>query len=184
MVKRQSAKTIPKIQLSRSNPKSLVSVANAKPLRSENKKAVRWTESETEALERGIAKYGAKNWKRILRKYSEKFHRSRRVVDLVNKYNLLHKSSSYYKTEKKDWIMVDSEGEPVVDGLGEIIVISQKFPYDAAKKFAKRRISSGEIEFLIQIREAENIENQHAYNVKLEADKINMKKIVLSEREN
>lgn len=178
MIKRSSNKAIPKIQLSRTIQKNSDETPEMKPMRSECKDAVKWSDAEIQALEEGVSKYGHKSWKKIIRNNRNVFDDSRRVIDLVNKYNQMHKSSSYYTTNKKDWIMVDSECNPIIDGLGEIIVISEKFPYDAAKKFAKKKIASGESEFIVNIREAENIENQHFYKVSLKYGKICMRKIV------
>lgn len=174
-------KNFPKIKLTRTHAADRRKEAEICLLRARSKPVVRWSPEETSALCRGVDKYGAGKWKKILEKYSTKFHSSRRIVDLVTKYKLLNRESSYYKAPKRDWIVINGQDEPEVDGLGEIIVISQKFPYDAAKKFAKRRVVSGERRFVIRVREAENINNVHAYSVEVRGDKIEMKKLAFEE---
>lgn len=132
------------------------------PLRKNIKEKSNWTDDEVATLNHAVEKHGFA-WKKILRKYKNRFEEGRRVVDLKTKYDQIHKKSSYYKTNKKDWIMINEHEDPEVDALGEIIVISQRFPYDAAKKFAKKIYLNGERQFKIRVREAENINNVHVY---------------------
>lgn len=130
--------------------------------RQECREPIPWSTNEMEALIDSVNKEG-QLWSKILEKYKGNFDPSRRIVDLKIKYNLITKKSSYYKTSKKDWITVDENENPILDSLGEIIVISEKFPYDAAKKFGRKRFLNGENNFIMKIREAEDIENVHHY---------------------
>lgn len=137
-----------------------------------------WNNAEVDALMSGVNEFGEKSWKKILSKHRNVFMKERRIVDLVNKYKLIKRESSYHHTENRDWILLDEQGKPVENWAGEILIVNQRFPYDAAKKFAKRRIASGGRKFNITVREAQNIENVHTYAV--EADlprKIEMKKL-------
>lgn len=174
------SKNFPKIKLTRTHTSEQ---KNSEPclLRAKNKPLVRWSTEEIDALCRGVDEYGTGKWKLILEKYSGKFHSSRRVVDLVAKYKLLNRESSYYKTSMRNWIVVSERDEPEVDGMGEIVVVSQKFPYDAARKFARQKAASGEKSFVVRVREAENISNVHAYMVETRGDRIEMKKLAFEE---
>lgn len=176
-------KNFPKIKLTKTHATKKPKDRELCLLRTQSKPVVRWSPEEIDALCKGVDKYGAGKWKKILEKYATKFHSSRRIVDLVTKYKLLNRESSYYKAPKRDWIVVNEQDEPEVDGLGEIVVVSQKFPYDAAKKFARRRVVGGEKKFVIRIREAENINNVHAYNVEARDNRLQMKKLAFEEDE-
>lgn len=160
----EQKKSVPKINLSNT---SEIKEINGKleTFRKHNKKDLKWTEEEVDALEKGVQKYGSGNWKMIISKYDDIFKGKRRIVDLATKYRLIMKETSFYKTEKKDWIVIDDSGEPETDSLGEIVVSKQKFPYDAAKKFSKKRIASGMKNFTIKIREAQDMNNVHIYSV-------------------
>lgn len=140
-----------------------------------------WSKEETEALLAGVKKYGTKRWKRILAKYDDVFQGRRRVVDLVSKHKLINLDSSYYRTNVRDWIMVDKKNNPETDAMGEIISMSAKFPYNAAKSIAKKKIRSGETSFVLRIREGDDLENVHAYlGNKKPNGTLNLKKLALS----
>lgn len=157
-------KKVPKIKLSNSNGIKEMN-GQLETFRKQNKKDLKWSDEEVDALMKGVQKYGNGNWRMILLKYGDVFKGKRRIVDLATKYRLIMKETSFYRTEKKDWIVIGDNGEPEVDSLGEIIVSKQKFPYDAAKKFSKKRVASGLKNFTIKVREAQDINNVHIYSV-------------------
>lgn len=137
-----------------------------------------WRAAEVKALRKGVEKYG-KSWKRILQKYEDVFDETRKVADLAAKYNLICKNSSYYKTSSKDWVQVDEEGNCCENWAGYIPTITHKFPYDAAKKFAKKKIANGYKKFNITVREASDISNIHTYSVEAQDyGKIIIKKLI------
>lgn len=170
---------VPKIKLSNTNEIKEVN-GELEAFRKQNKRDLKWTDEEVEALVKGVHKYGIGNWRMILLKYNDVFKGKRRIVDLATKYRLIKKDTSFYRTPKKDWIVIDDDGEPEIDSLGEIVVSKQKFPYDAAKKFAKKRIASGLRNFTIKIREAQDINNVHIYSVETSpVGTIKIKKMIL-----
>lgn len=180
MTRKSGSKNLPNIKLSCDCADIKIDENEARFLIQHRKTPIKWSEEEIEALEKGVEKYGLRNWKKFLKKYNNQFHSSRRVVDLVNKYNLIKKGSSYYKTQKKSWIQVDKDGNPIEDSLGEVITIPHRFPYDAAKKFAKCRKISGETEFIVHVRDAEDIDNSHSYTYCSRNGKGKLTKIVFN----
>lgn len=156
-----SNRDLPKISLSEIDEEAEDN-KTLEPFRKECKDTEFWAKDEVECLIRGVEKYGH-SWRRILRKYSGTFQEGRRIIDLKTKYDQLNKSTSYYKTNKKNWIMMNENEDPTLDALGEIIVVTQRFPYDAARKFAMKKYSSGERSFIVRVREAENLSNIHIY---------------------
>lgn len=138
----------------------------------------KWTAEEEKALIEGFEKYGAQ-WTKLLVVYKNSFNSCRRVIDLKIKHNLINKKSSYYQTSKRNWMMVDEFDNPILDSLGEIIVISDKFPYNAAMRFATKRARCGEYSFIIRIRESESIWNRHSYEFnKINPGKKSLRKLI------
>lgn len=111
-------------------------------VRGNSRRKVQWTEIEVEMLMKGVQKFGTSNWGQVLYYGKDVFDENRRTVDLVHKYRQHIKKSSYYLTPVKLWVQVDQEGMTIKDSLGEISVIREKFPYDAARKIAKSIIKS------------------------------------------
>lgn len=181
-MREKQQKDLPKINLTKPTFKPVEPAVNMEVLRKHHKDEEKWTEEETQALLRGIEKYGIRNWSMILERYDNVFQGKRRVVDLVSKFKLLNKESSFYKTAARDWIVLDEVGEPEIDELGEIIIVHQKFPYDAAKNFAKKKVASGMKKFVIRIRETQNIDNLHVYSVDVDTHN-KMKLIKLKKKE-
>ncbi|ELA41974.1 uncharacterized protein VICG_00991 [Vittaforma corneae ATCC 50505] len=168
---------VPKINLNHTKPK--IQDVELKHFRTAPREKHPWSNAETDALMSGVGEFGKKSWKKILNKYGNVFIKERRIVDLVNKYKLIKKETSYHHTEGRDWVLLDEQGKPVESWAGEISTVNQRFPYDAAKKFAKRRIVSGGRKFNITVREAQNIENAHTYAVEADSPgKMRMKKLV------
>lgn len=149
-----------------------------RPLRKSMRNKIQWEEDEFKALLEGVELYGDQNWSAILTKFGSVFKPERRAIDLCHKYNQHIKKSSFYKTSKKNWVEIKDE-KPVTDAMGENVVLREKFPYDAASKFAKRRRFHGYNTFKLVIQELENQENRHAYDVTVGSDKIIVKKVVL-----
>lgn len=177
---RKSYETFPKIKLSKPIESQDLSAKDLKKYRKDNKEEIPWTNQEVDALLAGVERYGNKKWKRIIAKYHNVFKDRRRIVDLVSKYRLINQDSSYYRTAKRDWIVVDEKNNPVTDMLGEIITISTRFPYDAAKRIAKKKVRSGERSFVIRLREGDDLYNVHAYSVNKEENKpLYIKKLAL-----
>lgn len=177
---RKQIENLPNVKLSKPFETKDLTLKNLKKYRKESKEELPWTQEETDALLAGVEKYGHKKWKRIIAKYNNIFRNRRRVVDLVSKYRLLKQQSSYYRTNKRDWIMVDEGNNPLPDALGQIISISTRFPYDAAKRMAKKKIRSGETSFVIRVREGNDLNNIHFYSVnKEENGSVAIKKLSL-----
>lgn len=164
------------------NKKEGASNDDYKDFRGPIRDKVNWTDKELEALIEGLEKHrGQKRWTEILNENADIFHPERRIVDLVDKYRQYSKSSSFYLTEKKDWIEMDEDGEPRTDSMGEIVCFNEKFPYDAALKFAKREKNDRKENSIITIRELENELNTHSYNVFVESNSVKLKKVILKE---
>ncbi|EED43832.1 HRD ubiquitin ligase complex, ER membrane component [Enterocytozoon bieneusi H348] len=132
-----------------------------KYFRKSNKCSKRWTINEIEALEKGVKKYG-KLWKTILKKNRNEFDKTRRPIDLKLKYNLEHKKSSYYKTNIKKWLLITTQINNIY--LDKMPIIKEKFPYDAAKKFAKELNYNVNYDTIIfTIAEQGFLQNKHSY---------------------
>ena len=180
LVKKQR-KTFPNIKLSKTEELKDLSLNNSMEYRKESKPKLPWSIQEIAALNAGVEKYGLKKWKRILSKFNTVFNGRRRVVDLASKYRLLNAKSSYYNTIKRDWIMVNENNNPEEDAMGEVISIFTKFPYDAAKRMAKKKVRNGELSFIIRIREGTDLNNVHAYSgSKIGNGKLTLKKLALN----
>lgn len=147
-------------------------------LRSENRDKVQWSAEECAALQSGVERCGEGAWTEIMHEYRDVFHPDRRVIDLVNKYKQHIKRSSFYVTQKKHWVEVGEDGEPRPNCMGEVVTYSEKFPYEAAAKVAKRLEFNGYQTTQVTIREAEDISNVHFYKISVNADKIKIKKVV------
>lgn len=177
-MKEKGEDVLPKIKIGKAGINTLPPVNKLESFRKHEKEYEKWSPEEVLALKRGFEKHGAK-WTTILSQYDNVFQGRRRVVDLANKMRLLNKNTSFYKTEPKDWLVLTSAGEPEIDQLGEIITVRERFPHDAAKKLARRRILSGIKKFIIRIREAQNIENVHTYSVEVnEFGNATLKKLI------
>lgn len=146
--------------------------------RGKNREKIQWSQEECKALEAGVQRYGEGAWTEILHEYRDVFHEGRRVIDLLNKYRQHIKKSSFYVTKKKHWVEVADNGEPKPNHMGEIATYTEKFPYEAATRVARRLKFSGYQTTQIAIREAEDITNIHFYKVSVDADEIRIKKIV------
>lgn len=166
---------LPRINLSHETEDS--SNIELEDFRKNFKRKRSWSPEEVNALQAGVEEFGMK-WKRILKRHRKIFFHDRRIVDLATKYRLLNKQSSYYNASARDWIQLDDNEEPLKDWDGEILAITQRFPYDAALLFAKRRVWSGERKFSLVIREAQDIQNVHRYTIDVDVNtrKISMKK--------
>lgn len=132
-----------------------------KYFRKNNKCNKKWTTHEIEALEKGVKKYG-KLWKTILKKNKTEFDKTRRPIDLKLKYNLEHKKSSYYKTNVKKWLLITIQTNNI--HLDKMPIIKEKFPYDAAKKFAKElNYNVNHNTIIFTIAEQGFLQNKHTY---------------------
>lgn len=147
-------------------------------LRRDTRSKISWSSEELSALVAGVECHGLGNWTEILTENSNVFKHGRRPVDLLDKYRQYSKTTSFYRTPKKNWVEVDESGMPKTDSLGEIISYAEKFPYDAASKFAKKLKFQEHPANRLVIRDAEDISNVHMYSVSFVGDKPVIRKIV------
>ena len=132
--------------------------------RGESREAVQWTRPEVEALMEGVETHG-RSWNKILNENKEVFNSERRPIDLVHKYLQVSKQDSYYKTPARTWVEVDSNGEVMLDLMGEVRSVRERFPFCAAKRFAQSHKFSGEVVFIVNVAEQDNLKNLHCYKV-------------------
>lgn len=151
---------------------------NFTDMRKRERKRLSWTRQELDALMDGVKSCGEGKWTTILKKYADRFHQERRVIDLVHKYRQLKKESSFYRTPKKNWVEIDEDNNDKTDAMGDVICYSEKFPYDAAMKFAKRNGFQGYRTYIVRIREFEDTTNIHTYSVSVDSERIKLKKLV------
>lgn len=180
MGRKRIPQTMPNVKLSKTVKSKDLAVKNPVEYRQESKPDLEWTQEEVNALNLGVTEFGTRSWKKILRKYRDVFKNRRRVVDLVHKYRLIKKQTSYYTTEKRSWIEVNEKNTPVTDAMGEMIMITTKFPYDAAKMIAKKKIRNGETSFIVRLREGVDLEKVHVYSGNKEpGQKLCLKKLAI-----
>ncbi|KAL6121763.1 hypothetical protein NUSPORA_01268 [Nucleospora cyclopteri] len=128
------------------------------------RRSIDWTIHEIEALNEGYQKYG-NSWSKTLKKFSDVFNDQRRIVDLKLKHDSINRNSSYYKTNIREWVVIDEMGVKK-DALGEELVIKERFPFDAAKKFAKSNTNMSCYLYILTIAEKGRMEgHKHSYEV-------------------
>lgn len=163
-----------------------VSYSGARVLRSENRKKVPWKKEELDVLIRGVEEYGLSNWRRVLEAGKDVFDKRRRPVDLIDKYRQYTKSTSFYTTAKRNWIELLDDDSARQDMAGEIIVYKEKFPYDAAMRFAKRRAAKEDPDqnFIIKIQDVDNPDKMHLYAATPEGSAIRIRKLSFTDKGN
>ncbi|KAG0431183.1 hypothetical protein DMUE_5587 [Dictyocoela muelleri] len=150
-----------------------------------------WSQDEIDELKRGIEKFG-RNW--ILIKNNSKHLRDRKTTDLHDKYRLMNKKSSYYKSCVRQFIEVADFGKYKMkstkdDGdtdekhkssknnlpKGNISsrIYKDRFPSPVAKRISKFK----EIGDIIRISDIDCMNEIHEYEVVLRNGKITVKKL-------
>lgn len=131
--------------------------------RKQMKQSEGWTHAEINALEEGYSKYGAQ-WLTILHKNKDTFDSKRTKNSLANKYALMHKTTSYYTSPLREWVLLDNDGRIKRDDTGEEVEgIMQKFPYDAAKQFIKRMDMHKVDQYIFTLAQKDEMSNTHEY---------------------
>lgn len=149
-------------------------------LRNESRTRVRWESNELKKLIEGVEKFGLSSWRKILDYGAGVFNKKRRPIDLVDKYRQYTKSTSFYTTAKRNWIELDEHGNAKQEISGEVVLFREKFPYDAALRFAKRVVQSVTGKYLLRIQDAENAGSVHIYEVRtMEGGRIKLRKILV-----
>jgi hypothetical protein len=138
---------------------------------------VNWTEEEVKSLLKGVREYGEGKWSVILQKVPG-FNKSRRPSDLKDKFRLIKKDTSYYKHPATDFVHVDENCDIILDSLGEHRVYSEKFPYNAAERIARRlKIGIGS-EDIVRVSALHSTDGfYHEYKVKFENGAYRISKI-------
>ncbi|KAI4291212.1 hypothetical protein PAPHI01_0486 [Pancytospora philotis] len=144
--------------------------ANFVNLRAKSRKSLAWTKDEVNALVRGINSGGVGNWMKIIEDNRGVFHAERRVIDLVNKYRLITKTTSFHKTPKRHWVYLDENHEPAKSSGGDLLIFHDKFPFVVATKAAKLLDFHGENTRDIEIQELDNHSNAHRYRIYVRDD--------------
>lgn len=127
-----------------------------------------WSNTEKEALLKGVEEHGEGKWQLILSS-SNAFHPCRSSVDLKDKFRLLNRASSYYMLNKQHWYEILDNNTVAHDALGKPKSAFTKFPYDAAKALALMRPKNKEDSFILRIAKKEQNSTQkiHVYDVNL-----------------
>ncbi|OQS55418.1 hypothetical protein EHP00_659 [Ecytonucleospora hepatopenaei] len=146
------------------------------PARVRSRPKCPWTEEEIDALEKAVEETG-QDWYKIWEEYKSNFQSCRRKRDLILKWNLINKKSTFYNTPKKEWILLDRNNQPKTDQLGMVFSVFEKFPYDAAKKHAKRIVTAISNNVIFTIANINNLHETHTYSAGYENGRITLKKV-------
>lgn len=103
----------------------------------QRRKRVPWSTQEVAALERGYKAHKG-HWNKILGDKSLKFHHSRTQVDLKDKWRNLHNQREYASRPIREFILVDNLHRPILTKSGNMHILRNRWPRDAALKAANR----------------------------------------------
>lgn len=152
-------------------------------LRKHIRPTVQWKKEEVQALLKGVNEYGESHWIKILNKYKDVFNPSRRVIDIVDKYNQIKKRTSYYTAQKKNWVEISRTFVDKTDEMGQCIIFTAKFPFYAANNIIKRQKKSQLcLEGEILIRNYDDEDDIHMYKYNRVNGKLKLKKLAYTKR--
>ncbi|KAM0673428.1 hypothetical protein GVAV_003120 [Gurleya vavrai] len=101
----------------------------------ENIIKIPWTKEEEQNLLDGYKKYelSHQKWQNILQEYY--FHENRTTSNLRDKYRSIVKKTSYYTNIKKNFCLVNENGDEILQNE-QVHVFKENFPYTAAERIA------------------------------------------------
>lgn len=112
---------------------SMVSRKIAIQYTGKRRRSIPWSLREEESLYKGLKLYGVGEWAKIKEEFKDVFV-CRTGVDIKDKYRTFVNKTSYGRKERKRFCLLDGSGREVYGEDGQMVILHEKFPCDAAYK--------------------------------------------------